>query len=282
MTRTIGDAAWADGRAESTRTREPSPGGTGGGLGGAIAAEWTKLWSVRSTWWSLLAGVVLMAATSLQLALYVANSNTNTDPTDDRGVVAVGQTAIGALELAEFAIVALAMLMITSEYSAGTMRATLQWVPRRGRMLLAKVAVVVPVTFVLGTALGILGALVAKPVQGRWGSVPLPGTAGDALAIGGYLALIAVFTLGLGAALRSAVATLITVFMIIEVVPTLFNVSHIAAVKRLADLMPAEAGQHFMLGDHSPYPAGVGLLLLAGWAVAALIAGYAVLRRRDA
>ncbi|HEY2669452.1 MAG TPA: ABC transporter permease [Rugosimonospora sp.] len=254
----------------------------GGGLGGAVAAEWTKLWSVRSIWWSLLAGVVLMVATSAQLAIYTANSNTNADPSDNEGVVAVGTTAIRALELAQFALVALAMLAITSEYSTGTIRATLQWVPRRGRLLLAKTAVVGSVVFVAGALLGILGAFVARPVLGGWASFPASGTLGDALAIGLYLALIGAFTLGVGAALRSAVATLITVFMILTVVPALLQASSITVIARVADGLPGVAGEHFMLRDTAPYPAGVGLAVLAAWAVAGLVAGLLVLRRRDA
>jgi ABC-2 type transport system permease protein len=254
----------------------------GGGLGGAIAAEWTKLWSVRSIWWSLLAGVVLMVATSAQLAIYTANSNTNADPSDNEGVVTVGTTAIRALELAQFALVALAMLAITSEYSTGTIRATLQWVPRRGRLLLAKTAVVGSVIFVAGALLGILGAFVARPVLGRWASFPASGTLGDALAIGLYLALIGAFTLGVGAALRSAVATLITVFMILTVVPALLRASSITVIARVADGLPGVAGEHFTLRDTAPYPAGVGLAVLAAWVVAALVAGLLVLRRRDA
>lgn len=259
------------------------PGGTGGGgLGGAIATEWTKLWSVRSTWWSLLAGAVLMAAASLQYAIYATNSNTNADPSDNQGVVAAGRTGIESLGIAQFAVVALAMLAITGEYSTGTIRATLQWVPRRGRMLMAKTAVTGAVIFVAGVLLGILGALVAKPVLGRWGSLPMPGTVTDVLATGVYLALIGLFTLGVGAALRSAVATLITVFLILTVVPAVLENSHVTVFVHAARWLPSAAGLHFMLRDSTPYPAGVGLVVLVAWAVVALVAGYAVLRQRDA
>jgi len=32
----------------------------GGGPAGAVAAEWTKFWSVRATWWCLIAGTALL------------------------------------------------------------------------------------------------------------------------------------------------------------------------------------------------------------------------------
>ena len=60
------------------RTTRPAP--AGHPLTGAVAAEWTKLWSVRSTWWTLLAAVLTMTATSAQLAIYAQNANTDDDP----------------------------------------------------------------------------------------------------------------------------------------------------------------------------------------------------------
>ncbi|MEO3821059.1 ABC transporter permease [Plantactinospora sp. B24E8] len=255
---------------------------SGGGLPGAIASEWTKLWSVRSVWWCLLSSVVLMAATAGQLAIYVQNSNTNPEPVDDRGVVAIGRMAVDAVELAQFAVLALALLVITSEYGTGMIRNTLQWTPSRWRLLLAKTTIVAGVTFAVGTLLGVLGAAVAAPVLGEWGRFEAPEAFGDALGVGAYLALISVFTLGLGAALRGPVGTLVAVFLVLTVVPTMLRLPDLAILDTLADVLPGSAGLHFLRGDTDPYPPAVGLLLLAAWAGATLAAGHTVLRRRDA
>ncbi|WP_330463905.1 hypothetical protein [Micromonospora zamorensis] len=88
----------------STRTR-----------GGAVAAEWTKLSSVPSTWWTALAGLLVMAASAGQLAIYAANDNTNDDPTDDRGIVTVGSVLIDSVELTQYVVLALGLLAITAE-----------------------------------------------------------------------------------------------------------------------------------------------------------------------
>ncbi|MBE1488180.1 ABC transporter permease [Plantactinospora soyae] len=260
-------------------TRHPH---SGGGLPGTIASEWTKLWSVRSVWWSLLASVLLMAATAGQLAIYVENGNTNDEPGDEQGVVAVGRIAIDAVELTQFAVIALALLVITAEYSTGTIRPTLQWTPSRWRLLLAKTSVVAGVTFCLGVLLGGLGAAVAAPVLGQWGRFDAARTLGDVVGLGAYLALISVFTLGLGAALRGAVGTLVTVFLVLVIVPTTLRLPDLAALNSIADALPGSAGLHFLRADPDPYPPAVGLLLLLGWALAALLAGHTVLRRRDA
>jgi ABC-2 type transport system permease protein len=253
-----------------------------GGPPGAVAAEWTKTWSVRSTWWSLLMGLLLMAATAAQLGIYTTDTNTNPDPTDDKGIVAASEIAIQAIDLAQFAIIALAMLAITAEYSSGTMRATLQWTPRRGWVLLAKTAVVACVTCGAGVLMGAVGTAVGAAILGRWRSFSLAGTARDLLAVGLYLALICVFTLGVGAVLRSAVGTLTSVFLVLTIIPATLQNSNITFFERISDGLPGVAGARFLREATGPYPPVVGLLILTVWAVAALACGYAVLRRRDA
>lgn len=260
----------------------PAPGRRTGTLAGAVAAEWTKLWSVRSTWWTVLGATLLMAATAGQLAIYVANANTDDDPVDDPGVVAVAGVVVDAVDLAQFAVLALGLLAITTEFTSGTIRTTMQCTPSRGRVLLAKALVTGAVTGALGLALGVVGVLVARPVLGRWGTLPVAATAGDLVAVSAYLALAGVLTLGLGAALRSAVLTLTVLFLTLTVVPLSLREPDITALNRIADALPGEAGRHFLAGDTDPYPPAVGLLLLAWWAGAALLAGRAALCRRDA
>ncbi|MEU5939955.1 ABC transporter permease subunit [Micromonospora sp. NPDC047548] len=254
----------------------------GGGFAGAVAAEWTRLWSVRATWWTLLAGVLLMAATAAQLAIYASNDNTNDDPTDDRGVVTVGSVLIGAMELTQYAVLAIGLLAITGEYATGTIRTTLRCTPSRGRVLAAKAVVAGGVTFGFGLLLGLVGILAASPLLGEWGSVPLAGTLGDVLATATYLALVGVLALGLGAALRSAVLTLTVLFAVLMIVPLSLQEPDITPLTRISDAFPGVAGGHFMAGDTDPYPPVAGLVLLAGWAVAALAVGRSTLRRRDA
>ncbi|RLP85921.1 ABC transporter permease [Micromonospora sp. BL4] len=249
---------------------------------GAVAAEWTKLFSVRTTWWTALAGLLLMAASAGQLAIYAANDNTNDDPTDDRGIVAVGSVLIDSVELTQYAVLALGLLAITAEFTSGTIRTTLQCTPSRGRVLLAKAVVAGTVTFALGLLLGGVGALIARPVLGEWGRAPAGDTIADIVALATYLALVSVLALGLGAALRSAVLTLTVLFATLMIVPLSLQEPDIAVLNRIADVFPGVAGTHFLAGDTEPYPGAVGLLLLAGWAGAALLLGRAALRRRDA
>jgi ABC-2 type transport system permease protein len=247
----------------------------------AIRSEWTKLWTVRTVWWALAAAALLMAAGAGQYALYVVNGDTDPALLRD-GRVPAGTVAVLAVGIAQLAFLALAMLVTTSEYSTGTIRATLAWIPSRGRLLAAKCTVVAAVTFVAGTITGLLGALVAVPLLGDSGSAAPAGIAGRALAIGGYLALLAVLATGLGAALRGPVVSLVVLLMLIVVLPPILEVPDLAPLTAVADAMPGVAGNHFLLSDTDPYPPAVGLLLVAAWAAAGMLAGWWSMRRKDA
>ncbi len=246
----------------------------------AIAAEWTKLWTTRTVWWALASAMLLMFAGAGQYAIYADNGDI---PELFRGdAIPAGIIAVQAVGFAQLAFAALAMLVMTSEHSTGTIRTTLTWIPSRGRLLLAKCTVVFAVTLVAGIMAGVLGALTAAPILGEVGDAAAGGIARDALQIGAYLALLAVIATGLGAALRGPVLTLVVVLMLFVVVPPLLQVPDVALLNGIADSMPGVAGQHFLLGDTDPYPPVAGLSILLVWAVAAVLAGWQVMRRRDA
>ncbi|XVV14217.1 ABC transporter permease [Actinoplanes sp. CA-131856] len=235
----------------------------------AISSEWTKLWTTRTIWWALLAAFVLMAAAAGQNALYVENG--------DVSASTAGDVAVLSVAIAQLAFVALAMLVMTSEYSAGTIRATVSWVPSRGRLLSAKIAVVAVVTLVAGVAVGLLGGVVAAGIADNSSGIP-----GGAAKIGIYLAGLSILATGLAAALRGPVVTLVVLLMVIVVVPPLLQIPDISVLNGIADAFPGVAGNHFLYGDSDPYPPAVGLLILMGWTAAAVVVGWRVLKRRDA
>jgi ABC-2 type transport system permease protein len=247
----------------------------------AMSAEWTKLWTTRTVWWALFGAAMLMAAVAAQYAVYVDNGDL-APPETASGLVSGGAVAALAADIAQFALIALAMLVVTSEYSTGTIRSTLTWIPSRGRLLLAKCAVVGAVTFVAGILLGVLGAGAATPLLGERADPAVGSITDHAIHIGLYLAAIGVFAAGLGAAFRGPVITLVTIFLLLVVVPPIVTMPESEAFDRVADLLPGVAGSHFMRGDGDTYPPAVGLLVVAVWAVAAVLAGWRVMSRRDA
>ncbi|MGW0818647.1 ABC transporter [Streptomyces viridiviolaceus] len=249
---------------------------SGGGLPGAVVAEWIKLWSVRSTWWCLLGGAGLMLVTTPIIGATMANNK------EEGTTVPVGDVAVATVYVAQFALIALAMLMITAEYASGSMRTTLQSVPMRGRLLAAKTAVAGAVSLLAGIGFGLIGVGVSSMSLGDKAETAGGDALGSALRIGVYLALVSVLTIAVAVAVRSAAGTLTIVFVGLTVLPVVLQASDIDPLVTLAERMPNSAGTVFMNADTTPYGPGMGLLLLVLWAFGALALGFYAFRKRDA
>ena len=190
--------------------------------------------------------------------------------------------------LAQFALIALAVLMITAEYATGSIRSTLLWDARRGRVLLAKAAVLSPVVLVAGTAIAALAAVSADVVAGDYG-VFVPAEVADAsVRIGCYLAVAAIFALGMGTAIRSTAGALTTVFLLFLLVPYVLSLAGSDLLVTISHYLPGFAGMEFVgtadfLGvDDLPYGPAGGLVIFLAWTAAAALTGYVVFRVRDA
>lgn len=252
------------------------PAATGGGLVGAALAEWTKLRSVRSTWWCLAgaAGAVVFLVPIIGFTL--AN---NTEVPGNPPTVSVTEVAGMGAAIVQFILAALALLAITGEYATGSIRPTLQAVPGRGRLLAAKIIVVGGVTLLSGVVLGAMITGLAAVSLGDKGVGPEGGSLRLALAIGLNLALVSLFALGIAALVRRTAGALTILFIVLMVIPAAFD---LLSLNDLAALLPARAGSQLMGGGTDPYGPVAGAILLALWAAAVNLAGYWQLRRRDA
>ena len=118
-------------------TSTPAPGAGRPGLANAVAAEWTKLRSVRSTYWLLVVGAVVIVGLAVLITVGLGTGNvTSTNDTFD----AAGISLLGAW-FGQIAFGVLGVLTVTSEYATGTIRTTLAAVPRRGMLIAAKLVV---------------------------------------------------------------------------------------------------------------------------------------------
>ncbi|TDC87653.1 ABC transporter [Nonomuraea deserti] len=257
----------------------------------AVGAEWGKLWSVRSTWWCLAGALVLMVLSAITLG-----GATATEALRDGGAgvrLTAGEPVVSATSFVQFAMVAAAMLVITSEYASGSIRVTLQATPARGVVLAAKALVVGPVMFAAGVVSGAVAAasvyvVLSADVFGGLVVMPIGEVVPDLLGAGVFLALVSVMTVGVGAAMRSAAGTLTAVFMLLMGLPLLLLMTGAPVALDASMRLPTFAGLAFMgstdnlTGGPIPYSAGEGLAWLLAWTAAALATGFAVLRRRDA
>jgi ABC-type transport system involved in multi-copper enzyme maturation permease subunit len=180
-------------------------------LGDAIASEWTKIRSVRSTMWTLGIMIVLLLGIGLLAAVAVNASGSGLDSTP---VLSFG--FFGVL-LGSICVITLGVMTIASEYGTGMIRTTLTACPSRVRVLSAKAIVFFLLTFVITTVTTALVAVVqtaiidsAPPSGGDW----LRATVG----VGLYIATLGLLSLAVGALIRHS-AGAITIMIGVVLLP---------------------------------------------------------------
>jgi ABC-2 type transport system permease protein len=247
----------------------------GYGFRQAAAAEWIKLRTLRSTTW--VAGAGLAASVALGT---VAGLNTKTaggDPTSNvlAGII-LGQVVLGVL----------GALVMTSEYSSGSIRVTLSAVPRRGLVLLAKAAVVGLAGLVVGELTTFASFLLGMAAMRS--SVPHP-SLGDpavlrAVALAGaYLTLTALTGLGIGAVLRHGPAAVATVAGLLFVLPLVVGATRaIGAARFLPELIAGNSLAAVKQVQGFTWSPWLELAIVAAYPVLLLAAGGWLLARRDA
>ncbi|MFE5491749.1 ABC transporter permease [Streptomyces virginiae] len=248
---------------------------TAGGFRGAVACESTKLWSVRACYLCLLAGLAVTAVFTFYYAS-IARINEHT-------VQPVGNAAAASVVVTQFSVVVLATVAVTSEYSTGTMRASLLWVPRRHRVQAAKALVASLVAFLCGAVFAVVGTVVAWVAFGGRASFDAGTTIGQILAIGVYQALVAVLTVGVAFSARHPAGTLSILAALLWALPSVLLGLGSDTLAAVNDALPYGAGDHFMrVGGDAPYSSATAVLVVAAWTAGAHMTGLYVLRRRDA
>jgi ABC-2 type transport system permease protein len=255
----------------------------------AVHAEWTKMRTIASP------GLLLLGATALAVALSVAVASAVSCPAAG---CALDPTRISltGVQLGQAVVAVLAVLAVGNEYGTGMMHTSLAAVPRRATMLTAKAVVVTAGALAAGTvtALGcVLAGRLLLPGNGftaAHGFPPLSLSDGPTLrAAGGsvlYLALVALLSLGIATMVRDSTTAIGVVLGLLFLFPILINVVTDPDWQRhLRQISPSGAGlaiQDTVGLRDLPIGPWAGLGVLAAWAAAALLAGGALLRLRDA
>ncbi|MBU4215567.1 MAG: ABC transporter permease [Actinobacteria bacterium] len=263
-------------------------------FGRVVASEWRKLFSLRSTWWTLGTAVVLQAG--MAAIVGAASRAVHSSGQGDLGIDGA-QVAAAGLQFSQLAIVALAVLTITAEYSSGQIRVTLAAVPRRTPVLAAKALVLVVVVLVTAVVSSALSIGAGKLVGGDTISFTLPGAETARIIAGAplYLVAIAVLSLGVATLMRHTAGAIAALMGFLLVIQTVFAAIPWKPLQIVSPWLPGTAGQQLLASDSSvealrAVPDHVGAVLgpwagygvLVAWAVLALVAAVAVLRSRDA
>jgi ABC-2 type transport system permease protein len=250
-----------------------------------IRSEWTKIRSVASTVWTLsLAVVVTLALGMLISALsrkefgsMSARERAGFDPTF---------TSFAGMGLGQLAMIVFGVLVVSNEYSTGMIRTSLAAVPQRGTFLFGKIAVATALALAVGLATGFAAFFLGQAMLGGHRAHLADSGVLRAVVGGGlYMTLIAVFSMGVAAMLRSPMLSLGILMPFFFLISNILG--HVDATRKVGRFLPDQAGSTIMqvvtpVGDDTPYGPWGGLGIMTLWVLAALAGGFALLKRRDA
>ncbi|MFI1733065.1 ABC transporter permease [Streptomyces acidicola] len=250
-----------------------------------VRSEWTKIRSVASTVWTLgIAAVVTIALGMLISALL--SRDWDHLPAEERMAFDPTYVSFAGMSLGQLAMIVFGVLVVSNEYSTGMIRTSLAAVPQRGTLLFSKITVATVLAFAVGLATSFVAFLLGQSMLGEHRtSLDAPGVLRAVVGGGLYMTLIAVFSMGVAAMLRSpmpALGVLMPFFFLVSNI-----LSNVSATKKVARYLPDQAGSKIMqvvprAGEAAPYGPWGGLGIMVLWVLAALVGGYVLLRRRDA
>jgi ABC-2 type transport system permease protein len=252
----------------------------------ALASEWIKLRSVRSTYLILL--IAAVAAVSIGYLV------THSDATHWASMSASARAAFdpvgdsfSGLGIAQLAFGALGVLAISSEYTTGLIRTTFASVPRRRAVIAAKAAVVGVVSLVAGELIAFATFFIGQQaLSAQHLNVALahPGALRGVLAAGFYLAVMAWAGLGLGAVIRHTAGAITAMTGVVFLLPTIVGALPAPWNTDIGRFTVNLAAQQTIAQHPHPgyFSAGPSFLVVAGYAAAAIAAAAFMITRRDA
>jgi ABC-type transport system involved in multi-copper enzyme maturation permease subunit len=271
----------------SVATYTPSAPAKGVGFGNVMLSEWTKLRSVRSTYWTLIIAVLAsLAITGLTCYHTMIDIKGNSGNVGNMVGDPANTTLVG-LYLGEVAFGVLGVLVVSSEYGTGMIRAALTAVPQRRMFLAAKGLVLALTTLVIGEVLSVTSFFLGRAFLNNAGvnlQLSDPGVLRAVLGGGLYLMIIALIGYGFGALIRRTAGGLSVFFLVLFALSPLVALLPADWREHIMNYLPLNAGAQIFVtqpntGALSPW-AGLGVLAL--YAVVPIVAAGFLIKRRDA
>ena len=271
---------------EPSTTLGPIPAGRYG-FAEVLASEWTKLKSVRSTVWTLLVtaivgvglGAIVTSAQASRWSSRTLAAQASFDPT---------RSSLAGLLFAQLAIGVLGVLVVSAEYSTGTIRSTFSAAPRRPLVLMAKLAVFSVVTLVVGEAVSFIAFFIGQSLlSGKTPTAALSDASVLRAVISGglYLFALGLLALGLATIVRHTAAAISTFVGLLLILPIIVAALPSSLSNDIGRYLPANIGTVMLTAHYhgtDPFGPWTGFSLLCGYAAVALVAGGVLLVRRDA
>ena len=207
----------------NVRLSSPPPAVGRAGLRGALASEFTKLRSVRSTYWALGALVIV----SIGVGALVMGGESNSlmhNPGNRAGFDGTQVSLIPFFEIGQLIIGVLGALTITSEYSNQSIRTSLTVMPRRGVLFGAKAAVFTAVAAVTAIVASFASFFIGQRLLASThaaATLSTPRALQAVVMTAMFVVLCGLFAYGLGAVLRNTAGTITAAYGFLFLLPQL-------------------------------------------------------------
>jgi ABC-2 type transport system permease protein len=259
------------------------------GFRGTLASEFTKIRSVRSTYWTLLVLLVVSIGIGAAITGGTAANWSHTAPSDRLSFDPTQASVAGLFYLGQLVIVVFGAMTLTAEYSTGMIRTSLTAMPRRTVVYAAKAVVFAVVALVVTFAAAFVSfflgqALLASTHDTATLSQPnvLRAVVGSAL----YVTLCGLFAFAIGAIVRHTAGTITAVIGLLFVIPILVHLLPQSWYQDVTRWLPDAAGRALSVTVGPPPPhlfsAWTQFAVFAVYTAVLLVVGAVLFRKRDA
>jgi ABC-2 type transport system permease protein len=250
-----------------------------------VHSEWTKLWSLRSTRWSLLAAFIAMAGLGPLISAVSMARWSHLSLGDRLDFNAIDRSLAG-YHLAQLAIGVLGVLVISGEYSTGMIRSSLMAVPRRLPVLWAKLLVFAAVSFVLMLVAALIGFFASQAILTQHHvNVTLGHPHALRTLIGTvlYMTVTGVLCTAFGTLIRTTAGGISAFVCVLFVLPGIIEILPSGLGNPIHPYLPSSAGGGIAQATLDPhmFSAWGGFALFIGYTIVAVIAAAYMLLRRD-
>jgi ABC-2 type transport system permease protein len=254
-------------------------------LARVVRSEWTKLWSLRSTRWTLLVATISMVFGIVIAAIDMAHWSTFT--LEQKLRFSAIDTSLAGYHFAQLAIGVLGVLVVTGEYTTGMIRSSFLAVPKRLPVLWAKLAVFASVTFVLMLAGAFVAFLISQSIFTREHvqvSLAHPHALRAIFGVALFLTMLAIFCVSLGALIRNTAGGIAAFAGVMFALPGINGILPTNLHNAINPYLPSNAGAAAVLADRASdhwLAPWAGLGVFCAYAAVTLLAAAVLLKRRD-
>lgn len=249
-----------------------------------LRSEWIKLWTLRSTWFTLGAALVGMVGIGY-LVSYETRRHFASMGVVERLTFDPTLRSLTGVYLAQLAIGVLGVLVISGEYATGMIRATLGAVPTRLPVLWAKLLVFGSVVFVITLVASFAAFLGGQKLLHPYGTtLSQPHVLRAVIGVALYLTVVSLLSVGLGFLIRNTAGGIAALFGLLLVLPVIVRAFPTSWQNHILPYLPSDAGATLfdLHPDSTSLAPWTGFGVFCAWAAAAILAAAVVLRRRDA